>query len=71
MVDTGLRADLEAVKHVAEVEGWRENIQLAFAGVVVMEDLEKIVALKPEIIDVGRAILDAAMLDFSLDVENS
>jgi len=71
MVDTGLRADLEAVKHVAEVEGWRENIQLAFAGGVVMEDLEKIVALKPEIIDVGRAILDAAMLDFSLDVENS
>lgn len=69
MVDTGVLEDLEAVKAAAEAEGWRERIQLAFAGGVTMEELHNIVTLGPDIIDVGRAILDAPLLDFSLDVE--
>ena len=69
MVDTGILEDLKAVMSVAVADGWRKSIQLAFAGGVYAEELAEIVALGPDIIDVGRAILDAPLLDFSLDVE--
>lgn len=69
MVDTGVLEDLKTVQKVAEADGWRKKVQIAFAGSVTVEELGKIVALEPDIIDVGRGILDAPILDFSLDVE--
>ncbi|HBP63491.1 MAG TPA: nicotinate-nucleotide pyrophosphorylase [Desulfosporosinus sp.] len=69
MVDTGIPEDLKAVMSAAVSDGWRKSVQLAFAGGVYAEELAEIVALGPDIIDVGRAILDAPLLDFSLDVE--
>jgi len=69
MVDTGILEDLKAVMSAAVSDGWRKSVQLAFAGGVYAEELAEIVALGPDIIDVGRAILDAPLLDFSLDVE--
>lgn len=69
MVDTGSLEDLKTVMAAAVAAGWRKNVQLAFAGGVSEEALKNVVALEPDIIDVGRAILDAPLLDFSLDVE--
>lgn len=70
MVDTGILEDLKAVMAAAVADDWRKNVQIAFAGGVSTEELNSIIALGPDIIDVGRAILDAPLLDFSLDVEN-
>ncbi|AET66313.1 nicotinate-nucleotide pyrophosphorylase [Desulfosporosinus orientis DSM 765] len=69
MVDTGILADFKAVKAAAATDGWRKSVKLAFAGGVTPEELSNIVVLGPDIIDVGRAILDAPLLDFGLDVE--
>lgn len=69
MVDTGNLEDLKAVMTAAIADGWRKSVQLAFAGGVSTEELNNIVAIGPDIIDVGRAILDAPLLDFGLDVE--
>lgn len=68
MVDTGRLEDLQAVLRAAVAEGWRHKVQVAFAGGVSSEELEQIIGINPDIIDVGRAILDAPLLDFSLDV---
>lgn len=70
MVDTGSLEDFKAVRAAAAADGWRKSVQLAFAGGVSAEELKNIAALGPDIIDVGRAILDAPLLDFSLDVED-
>ncbi len=68
MVDTGQLKDLRAVLAAAETEGWRHQVQVAFAGGVTPEELGRVISIKPDIVDVGRAILDAPLLDFSLDV---
>lgn len=68
MVDTGLLKDLKAILAAAEAGGWRNKVQIAFAGGVSPEELNQVIRVRPDIIDVGRAILDAPLLDFSLDV---
>lgn len=70
MIDTGVLNDLKAVMDAAITDGWRKSVQVAFAGGVSREELSNIVGLRPDVIDVGRAILDAPLLDFGLDVEN-
>lgn len=69
MVDTGIVEDLTAVMEAALAGGWRKQVQIAFAGGISAEELQRIVALAPDVIDVGRAILDAPLLDFSLNVK--
>ncbi|BCV22042.1 nicotinate-nucleotide pyrophosphorylase [Moorella sp. Hama-1] len=69
MVDTGNLGDLETVVATARASGWRERVQIAFAGGVTQEELEAVIAAGADIVDVGRAIIDAPLLDLSLDVE--
>ena len=69
MVDTGCLEDLRATVRAAASGGWRQQVQLAFAGGVTGQELEEVKVLGIDVVDVGRAILDAPMLDFSLDVE--
>ena len=69
MVDTGLVGDFRLVARAAEQGHWRQRVRLAFAGGVNVQQLEELAELGADIVDVGRAILDAPMLDFSLDVE--
>lgn len=68
MVDTGRLEDLKAVQEVAFKEGFRSQIKLAFAGGVNKENIEDIIDAGADIVDVGRAIIDAPLLDFRLDV---
>jgi nicotinate-nucleotide pyrophosphorylase (carboxylating) len=68
MVDTGNVADLrEAVKAGAE-KGWRNRVKIAFAGGVTEDELRTLAETGVDIIDVGRAVIDAPLLDFRLDV---
>lgn len=68
MVDTADLADLADV-HVALVTlGLRKQVRLAFGGGVRMQDLGPAAAAGADAVDVGRAILDAPLLDLRLRV---
>jgi nicotinate-nucleotide pyrophosphorylase (carboxylating) len=69
MIDTGHLDDLVTVVTAAQLGGFRQKIKLAFAGGVTLADLEEVIAAGADIVDVGRAIIDAPLLDLSLDVE--
>lgn len=66
MVDTGRVADLAAV--AGRAGRWPRRVELAFGGGVGPAVLEEAIAAGADVLDVGRAILDAPMADFRLDV---
>jgi len=68
MVDTGNLADLHAVVDSANSEGFREYVKIAFAGGVKADSLDKVIAAGADIVDVGRSVIDAPLLDFRFDV---
>jgi nicotinate-nucleotide pyrophosphorylase (carboxylating) len=68
MVDTGRMKDLRAVSRATRKEGFREQVQIAFAGGLTLSDLDNLRDEDVDIVDIGRAILDAPLLDFRLDV---
>ncbi|GFN22555.1 nicotinate-nucleotide pyrophosphorylase [Thermanaeromonas sp. C210] len=68
MVDTGKLEDLVLVREAALEENFRDQVKLAFGGGVKKGDLDRVIAAGADIVDVGRAIIDAPLLDFSLDV---
>jgi nicotinate-nucleotide pyrophosphorylase (carboxylating) len=69
MVDTGKVEDLRAVVEAARSGGFRNKVKFAFSGGVTSERLEEVIAAGADIIDIGRAIIDAPLLDFRFDVE--
>lgn len=68
MVDTGNVEDLKAVVEEGKASGWREKVKVAFAGGVTVKDLKILAEAGADIVDVGRFIIDAPLLDFRLDV---
>ena len=68
MVDTGNVEDLLDVVDAANRQGFRQEVKIAFGGGVTSEMLEEVVRGGADIIDIGRAIIDAPILDFRLDV---
>lgn len=68
MVDTGNITDLYAVVGASSSEGFREHVQIAFAGGVTSASLDEVMAAGADIVDVGRSVIDAPLLDFRFDV---
>jgi nicotinate-nucleotide pyrophosphorylase (carboxylating) len=68
MVDTGKIADLLSVVAAARSEGFREDVRIAFAGGVTGLTLDDVIAASADIVDVGRSVIDAPLLDFRFDV---
>ncbi|WP_088552627.1 nicotinate-nucleotide diphosphorylase [Calderihabitans maritimus] len=68
MIDTGDEADLKRVIELAQRDGWRDRVKIAFAGGVTFDKIPRLANLGADIVDVGRAIIDAPLLDFRLDV---
>lgn len=68
MVDTGKLDDLRNVVKKVHILRFNREIKLAYAGGVTLENIKDVIAVKANIVDVGRAIIDAPLLDFSLDV---
>ncbi len=68
MVDTGRIGDLRKVSTILSREGLRDRVQIAFAGGVRLKDLDKLRHEDLDIVDIGRAVLDAPLLDFRYDV---
>ena len=69
MIDTGVVDDLREATEAARQGGWRDRVKIAFAGGVTLDQLPSIIAAGADVIDVGRAVIDAPLLDFRLDVE--
>lgn len=68
MVDTGNQEDMELVDKVLKNSALREKVELAFSGGITLSDMQLIIDAGADIVDVGRAIIDGPLLDFSLDV---
>lgn len=68
MVDTGVIADLAGVHCALSEAGFRDDVHLAFGGGVRLVDLPAIRAAGANAADIGRAILDAPLLDLRLYV---
>jgi nicotinate-nucleotide pyrophosphorylase (carboxylating) len=68
MVDTGRLADLDRVADLVCRAGRRMQTTIAFAGDIAMDDIAAIAAHDVDILDIGRAVLDAPMVDVKLDV---
>ncbi len=68
MVDTGNIADIQIVMSVVNHRGFRNNVKIAFAGGVNSSCLDDVISAGADIVEVGRAIIDASILDFRFDV---
>ncbi|MDI9499136.1 MAG: quinolinate phosphoribosyl transferase [Bacillota bacterium] len=70
MVDTGCEADLIRCRGLLDADGRRSGDEplVAFAGDIKMEAIPRCRDLGADIICLGKAIIDAPMLDFHLDV---
>lgn len=68
MVDTADLADLTDVHAELTRLGLRQNVRLAFGGGVRLQDLVPAAEAGADAVDVGRAILDAPLLDLRLRV---
>ncbi len=68
MVDTGNVADLRIVVEVVSRKGFRRHVKIAFAGGINSSSLDEVVEAGADIVEVGREIIDASILDFRFDV---
>ena len=50
-------------------DGIREDLVLAFGGGVQLERLAAVAAAGADVVDIGREILDAPLLDLRFDVQ--
>lgn len=67
-IDTGLADDAALAVDLLNKMGIRSNIKVAFGGGVTLEDIPSLKALDLDLLDIGRAIVDAPLLDMKLDV---
>ncbi|BAF58661.1 nicotinate-nucleotide pyrophosphorylase [Pelotomaculum thermopropionicum SI] len=68
MADTGRFEDAARLSEFLRERGWREKVQLAFSGGITVRDLPLLLEMDLDIIDVGRAVLDAPMADLRFEV---
>lgn len=68
MIDTGRKEDIEEVDHALRKERLRDRVKIAFGGDVRIEDLTDLRKKPVEIVDIGKAIVDASLLDMRMDV---
>jgi nicotinate-nucleotide pyrophosphorylase (carboxylating) len=67
-IDTGDRADVERVAQTLRDAGVRDRVALAFGGGIQLDDVDRLAATDVDILDVGRPIVDAPLLDLRLSV---
>jgi nicotinate-nucleotide pyrophosphorylase (carboxylating) len=67
-VDTGRIRDVSATARALSATGLRDRVQLAFGGGVQLIDIDQLRDLDVDIVDIGRAIVDAPLLDMTFRV---
>ncbi|MBC7108226.1 MAG: hypothetical protein H5T41_05495 [Methanomassiliicoccales archaeon] len=68
MVDTGEMKDLIAVIDSLRKAHVRDRVKVAFGGSIKLEEIPRLVETGVDILDIGRALIDAPMLDIKFDV---
>ncbi|MDH7509248.1 MAG: hypothetical protein QHH00_07620 [Methanomassiliicoccales archaeon] len=68
MVDTGEIKDLVAVIESLKKARMRDRVKVAFGGAIKLEEIPKLAETGVDILDIGRALIDAPMLDIKFDV---
>jgi nicotinate-nucleotide pyrophosphorylase (carboxylating) len=68
MIDTGLLSDLREADLALRSLGMRDRVLLAFGGGVGCDDLDDVAQAGAQIVDMGRAVLDAPLWDLRLEV---
>jgi nicotinate-nucleotide pyrophosphorylase (carboxylating) len=71
MVDSGRLEDLDLVSRLVRDAGCRQQTTIAFAGDIAMDDIARVAEHDVDILDIGRAILDAPIVDIKFDVRTS
>lgn len=69
MADTGRVEDVARLSGHLRRLGVRERICLAFAGGITQNDLPLLREMDLDVVDVGRAVLDAPMADLRFEIE--
>jgi len=67
-IDTGKMSDLERVVEKIQNMGRRDKLRIAFGGGVKLEEIPRLKTLDVDILDIGRAIIDAPLLDLKYEV---
>ncbi len=67
-IDTGRPDDVRAAVERLLQRGLRNRVKLAFGGGVKMENIDELRTLDIDILDIGRQIVDAPILDMRLEV---
>ncbi len=67
-VDTGSRGDLRRVSVALRTAGLRERVSIAFGGDVGPGDVAELKTMDVDILDIGKAIVDAPLLDMRMEV---
>jgi nicotinate-nucleotide pyrophosphorylase (carboxylating) len=68
MVDTGSIEDLSRAHDILIGANLRGQVTLAYAGGVKLDELARIRSAGADVVDVGRGILDAPLMDLRFDV---
>jgi len=68
MIDTGKQGDIKRVDLVLRKRGLRKGVKIAFGGNIQIEDLKNLKKMPVEIVDIGKAIVDAPLLDMKMDI---
>ena len=69
-VDTGDVGDLEKVAKILVDKGLRQKVKLAFGGSIKLGDIPELCKRDVDILDIGREIIDAPMLDMSFEAHH-
>ena len=67
-VDSGRIEDAKRAISALKERGLRAGVEVAFAGGVQLGDIEALAEIGVDVVDVGRPIVDAPLLDMRLDV---
>ena len=67
-VDSGKPEDLLKITESLKLKGFRDKVKIAFGGSVKIEDIDRLKELPLDMLEIGRQIVDAPLLDFRLDV---
>lgn len=70
MIDTGNRGDIDEVLTALSREGLRDRVRVAFAGNVTLDDVDALAEKDIDILCIGKAIVDAPLMDMRLSVMN-
>jgi nicotinate-nucleotide pyrophosphorylase (carboxylating) len=67
-VDSGRPEDLCPLAELLNRKGFRDKVKIAFGGSVKIEDIDRFRELPVDILEIGRQIVDAPLLDLKLEV---